>query len=792
MPTKPTSKQKSTKTRSTRRAAPKKKRTGKRRKSRSNKRFSLFKNRYFLILSSVLLLLTVVYVAYLDIRIINKFEGKIWSLPSHVYARPLELFVGQSLSAKNFQQELELIGYHQTRDVPTKPGQYRHWNNKHFELITREFRFEEGVQPVQKLRIDFSYGKIRSLATLFSQQPLSLVRLEPARIAGIYPSHAEDRQLIKLEEVPDYLVLTLLAVEDRRFYTHWGIDPRAIARAMLANLSAGSTVQGGSTLTQQLVKNIFLTPERSLLRKINEAIMSVLLEFHYDKALILETYINEIYLGQDGSRAIHGFGLASHYYYDKPLNKLSKDQLAMLVGLVKGASWYEPRRHPERATKRRNQVLNLMAEQGVISEPQFKLFKSRALNIAPKSYLSANRFPAFIDLVKRQLRNDYAEEDLRSEGLKIFTTFDPLVQYQSEQSVKNIVPRLERDYKKADQLQTAVIVLSPENGEIQALVGDRNPRFPGFNRSLDAVRQVGSLIKPGIYLSALQQSQSYHLASMLDDSPIHLKSRDGNIWSPQNYDKKFSGDTLLYKALNQSRNIPTVRLGLSVGLADIVKTLQALGVQREVPPYPSMTLGAFSLSPFNVASMYQTLAARGFNIPLRAIRVVYNQHGEPLNRYPLKLNQTLDAESIYLINTVLNMVTQTGTAKSLAKQLPVRLAGKTGTTDDLRDSWFAGYSEDRLAVVWLGRDDNQSTGLTGSSGALKIWTDIMKSLPLEDLNLDLPESMEKHWIDPESGGITEKNCQGAVELPFLSGSKPTQRAECKSRSFIDSLKSIFQ
>ena len=791
MKAKPKSKQKSAKRKSPKRSAANKK-TSRKSKKKSNKYLSLFSNRYFIQFMSLLFLLATVYVVYLDVRIINKFEGKIWSLPSHVYARPLELFVGQSLSAKNFHQELKLIGYHRVKEIPTKPGQYRYWGDKYFELISREFQFEDTVQPAQKLRVDFSYGEIKRISTLFSQKALSLARLEPALIAGIYPGHAEDRKLVKLEDVPDYLVLTLLAVEDRRFYDHWGIDPRAIARAMLANISAGRTVQGGSTLTQQLVKNIFLTSERSLLRKINEAIMSLLLEFHYDKTLILETYINEIYLGQDGSRAIHGFGLAAHYYFDKPLNKLTKDQLALLVGLVKGASWYDPRRHPQRAIERRNQVLKLMAEQGVISEPQFKLFKSRALNVVAKSYLTANRFPAFIDLVKRQLRDDYAEEDLRSQGLKIFTTFDPLVQYQAEQSVTSVIPRLERDYQKTEKLQTAVIVLSPENGEIQALVGDRNPRYPGFNRSLDAVRQVGSLIKPAIYLAALQQPERYHLASVLDDSPLHVKNYAGKIWSPQNYDKKFDGDVLLYEALNHSRNVPTVRLGLDIGLPDIVKTLKALGINRDVPPYPSMTLGAFSLSPFDVASMYQTLAAQGFNIPLRAIRTVYNQQGKALNRYPLKIKQTLDAEPVYLINTVLHQVTQTGTARSVEKNMSIKLAGKTGTTDDLRDSWFAGYSEDRLAVVWLGRDDNKNTGLTGSSGALRIWTDIMKSLPLEELHLNLPETMEKHWIDKESGGITEKNCKGAVELAFLNGSGPVKRAECKSRSLLDSIKRLFQ
>ena len=763
------------------------------RKTKSARKTSVFKlnKKIALYLILIVLLPLLAYVIYLDFRITSKFEGKIWSLPSHVYARPLELYIDKSLSAKQFEQELKLIGYTKVNKLPTRPGQYRQWDGKHFELISRDFRFGDGLQKGQALRVDFSYGKIRGLYKLFSHDELSLVRLEPARIGGIYPTQKEDRILIKLENVPKQLILALLAVEDRRFYEHWGVDPRAIVRAALANITAGGTVQGASTLTQQLVKNLFLSPERSLTRKINEAIMSILLELHYDKTVILETYINEIYLGQDGAQGIHGFALASFYYFNKPLNKLSRDQLALLVGLVKGASWYSPRRHPQRALQRRNQVLTQMHQLGIINANKLEQLKSRKLAVTAKSYRMANRFPAFIDLVKRQLQDDYDEDDLRSVGLNIFTTLNPVIQFQAERSVKAGLPALEKQYHKADKLQTAVIVVSPENGEIQALVSDRKPDFPGFNRVMDAVRQVGSLIKPGIYLSALQKSEQFNLATILNDRQLRLKGGDGTVWSPKNYDRQYKGDILLYQALMLSRNVPTVRLGLKVGLADIVKTLQALGIKRDVPPYPSMTLGAFNLSPFDVASMYQTFAAKGFHIPLRAIREVLDVHGKPLSGYPLKLKQTLDAKPVHLVNTVLHKVTQAGTARLLKNRLSTKVAGKTGTTDDLRDSWFAGFSEDHLAVVWIGRDDNKTTGLTGASGALKIWTDLMTHIPLEGLQLDLPEGMENHWIDSESGGISEKGCQGAVELPFISGTEPSQRAECKSTNLFQKLKNLF-
>ena len=773
---------------------PSNKRPAKSRKTLKTKATSFFKrlwlNIYFRMFLVLLAILTISYVVYLDITIRNKLEGKIWSLPGQVFARPLELFQGKRLNAKSFEKELQLVGYKRVDSIPQKPGQYRSWQGRHFEVITQDFEFWDGAEKSHKLRIDFDDRFLVGLYDLYSHQSIDLVRLEPMRIAGIYPLQKEDRTIIKLSEVPNHLVLALLAVEDRRFYNHWGVDPKAIVRAFLANLSAGATVQGGSTLTQQTVKNLFLSSERSLVRKINEAIMALLLELHYDKAVILETYLNEVYLGQAGAHQIHGFSLASEYYFNKPVQHLNYDESALLVGLVKGASWYDPYRHPERAINRRNQVLKQMAEQGVLTDKQLNKYISLPLKLADQKFPRANNYPAFIDLVKRQLRKDYNEQDLQSEGLRVFTSFDPMVQYQVEQAVSSLLPVLDRSGDNSNPLQAAAVVASPENGEVLSVVGDRRPDFPGFNRALDASRQVGSLIKPAIYLSALRHSEYYHLATLLDDSPLRLKSRDGRIWEPQNYDREFRGSIPLFMSLMQSRNVPTVRLGLDVGLAGIVDTLKDLGVERDVPPYPSMTLGAFNLTPFEVAGMYQTLAAKGFHIPLRAIREVTTLNGDPLQRYPLKLEQTLPADAVYLVNHILHQVTQTGTASALSSA-PVKLAGKTGTSDDLKDSWFAGFSDDRLAVVWLGHDDNHSTGLTGSSGALKVWSRFFRQISTQDLQMQVPDTVEYQWIDPETGGITEKGCKDAVELPFLKGSGPTQRAECKSRSTLDWLKDVF-
>ena len=718
-------------------------------------------------------------------------SGRIWSLPSHVFARPLELYQGKSLSIKQFNEELNQIGYTQVINRPTKEGQYRVLNNSHYELISRDFTYWDGLQKSQGIRLSIYNNEISTLHQLYSDETLALFRMEPVKIAGIYPSIKQDRQLIKLDEVPDDLVLALLAVEDRRFYQHWGLDPRSILRAMMANLMAGETVQGGSTLTQQLVKNLFLSPERTLTRKINEALMALLLEINYDKSVILETYINEVYLGQNGAQQIHGFELASQYYFATSLRKLRRDQMAMLVGLVKGPSWYAPRRHKKRAKERRNQVLALMLEQEALSQPQFNKYRALDLGLAKKPRFSANKFPALIDLVKRQLKRDYNDSDLKSSGLKIFTSIDPVIQVKAEASVSRVIQQLEKNNKSVSNLQASLIVASSQQGEIQAMVSDRKPDFPGFNRSLDAVRQIGSLIKPAIYLTALQQPDKYTLASSLDDSPLNIKTAKDKIWSPQNYDKKFTGNILLIDALKKSRNVPTVRLGLEVGLSDISDTLYNLGVKRKVPAYPSMTLGAFSLSPFDVANMYQTYAANGFNVPLKVIREVLNKDGLPLKRYPLKSKKTIDEKAIFLVNHALHEVTQTGTAKSLANTLQQSVAGKTGTTDDLRDSWFAGFSDDKLAVVWIGRDDNGSTGLTGSSGALRIWTDLFRHLDTQSLTLSPPEGVNNSWIDGKNGGLSNKNCLGAVELPFIQGSEPTEKAECKSAGFIEQIKRFF-
>ncbi|MFZ6050211.1 penicillin-binding protein 1B [Pseudomonas sp. CR3202] len=725
------------------------------------------------------------FAIYLDAVVQEKFSGKRWTVPAKVYARPLELFVGLKLSKDDFLKELDALGYRR-ESLSNGPGAASVAGSA-VELNTRGFQFYEGAEPAQRISVRFSGDYVAGL-TQANGGNLAVARLEPLLIGGLYPAHHEDRVLINLDQVPAYLVETLVATEDREYFNHHGVSIKSIARAFWVNTTAGELRQGGSTLTQQLVKNFYLTNERSISRKATEAMMAVLLELHYDKREILEAYLNEVFLGQDGQRAIHGFGLASQYYFSQPISELKLHQIAMLVGMVKGPSYYNPRRYPERALERRNLVIDLLAEQGVVTPEEAAAAKQKPLGVSQRGSLADSSYPAFLDLVKRQLREDYREEDLTEEGLRIFTSFDPILQSKAETSLNETLKRLE-GRKGVDQVESAMVVSNPETGEIQALIGSRQPRFAGFNRAVDAVRPIGSLIKPAVYLTALERPSQYTLTSWVADEPFSVKGQDGQVWRPQNYDRRAHGTIYLYQGLANSYNLSTAKLGLELGVPNVLKTLERLGVSREWPAYPSMLLGAGALTPMEVATMYQTLANGGFNTPLRAIRSVLTSEGEPLKRYPFQIQQRFDPGAIYLVQNAMQRVMREGTARSVYSQLPssLTLAGKTGTTNDSRDSWFAGFSQDLLAVVWLGRDDNGKTPLTGATGALQVWTSFMRKADPLPLDMPMPDNVVQAWIDPHSGQGSDASCPGAVQMPYIRGSEPVPGAPCGLGAPVDSV-----
>jgi penicillin-binding protein 1B len=721
------------------------------------------------LLAALGLIVVIVVVAILDRRVTQQFEGRRWTLPARVYAQPLELYAGQRLSSTRLAAELARLGYIAKTPVD-RPGTYRR-KGETVDVYVRAFAFPDERQPAQRLKVSFQGDTVASLAG-DGGADVPVFRLDPLLIGSIFPIHGEDRIVVSPDQVPDLLPAALKAVEDRKFDSHHGVNPLAILRALFVNVRAGQVEQGGSTLTQQLVKSYFLDSRRTLRRKVEEAIMAFILESRFEKADIMNAYINEIYLGQDGRRAVHGFGLASQFYFGKPLSELNLQEVALMVAIVRGPSYYDPRRHAERALQRRNLVLKLLAEQGVVPAGEAARAAKQPLGITDNAGRPANYFPAFLDLVRRQLREDYPEDELTEAGLTVFTTLDPLLQEKAEIALSAELERQEKSGRKgAKGLEGAVVVTAPQTGEVVAVVGGRRASFDGFNRALDMQRPIGSLAKPLVYLAALE-SGHYTPASTVMDEPIELKLDDGKLWKPGNFDKQVHGPVTLVRALTQSYNLATVNLGLGIGLDAVTRTYVDLGLDDAPPKYPSVLLGAAQLNPVQVAQIYNTLANGGFRSPLRAVRAVVDADRKPLKAPELEVTQAASAEAVYTLDRLMIEVFERGTARSARRSLPPDLvvAGKTGTSNDYRDSWFAGFSGGHLIVVWMGHDDNAPTGLTGTTGALQAWTRLMASIDTSSFEPLLPEDVEDRWIDYYTGYETSPYCtRSAVSLPFAVG-----------------------
>lgn len=718
------------------------------------------------------------YLLSLDKEVRSRFAGARWALPAQVYAAPLELYPGEALSAEVLRHELERLGYRLVA-VPEGPGTFSITRDRAL-IHTRAFNFWDGPQPEAALGVQLGGTTISAVVDASNGTPRDIVRLDPMLIGSIYPSQGEDRVLVKLSEVPALLPKGLIAVEDHSFYSHHGISPKAIFRASFANLRAGHVVQGGSTLTQQLVKNFFLNSQQTWRRKFNEVCMAFLLEAHFDKDEILEAYLNEVHLGQDGNRAVHGFGLGAQFYFNKPLNELRSHEIALLVGLVKGPSFYNPRRNEERALERRNLVLEIFKEEGLIDEAEYHSAIGRPLGLAGKGK-GTDRYPAFVDMVKRQLRGQYQEADLTSEGLRVFTTLDPRAQEALEKEITEGIPQLEKLRKlPAGTLESAGVITSVDGGELLAMVGGFETRYAGFNRALDSRRSIGSLAKPFVYLTALQQPDQFNLHTILPDEPVRIELPNKDVWEPTNYDKQLHGPQPLYMALAQSYNLPTVYLGQQVGASRVLDTMRRAGYSGDAIAVPSIFLGAINIAPVEVAQMFGTLAASGYQTPLTAIREVQTLDGKPLSRYPIKVKQTLPEGPVYLTTWAMQQVLKIGTARSAYNVIPptTALAGKTGTTDEMRDSWFAGFGADRVAVVWVGRDDYKPMGLTGASGALQIWSKVMRDLAVRGLDATMPSGIEEQLTDTATGLKATYRCSGAITVPYIEGHAPADMAPC--------------
>lgn len=711
------------------------------------------------------------YAYYLNHLVSKRFDGSAWAIPSRVFARPLELYPGIDLGSKQIEREIRQGNYLRVSDEPL-PGQYRRLGAS-LELHTRGFRFADKFQPARLIQVFFDGQRIDAVVDSRSGDDIALIRLPPVMIGSYYPGSGEDRRLLAVDDIPELLRNTLLAVEDRQFFHHFGIDPVAIMRALWANIRAGKTVQGGSTLTQQLAKNAFLTPERSLVRKINEAFLALLLEYRLSKEEILAAYMNEIFLLQQKRIAVHGFGLASEMLLQRSIEHLQPQHIALLVGMVKGPTQYNPFTRPEAATQRRNLVLRIMREQLLIDELTYQRALDAPLGVVDE-LPPVNPYPAFLDLVKKQLRLFYSEQQLAEGGLNIFSSFDPLLQHNLQAGQKQGLSQF------ADQeIQTAIVIADYLNGEIQAMVGDRDPAFPGFNRAIMAQRPVGSLIKP-LLLYSLLEDDNITLASRVDDKSIQIQQSNGEIWSPRNYDRRLHGSMTLFRAFTRSYNLPFINLGVGEGLQRLSQNLQRINLLKHRRVYPSLMLGTTAMSAFEVAQMMQVIANNGYFMPLSSIRDVSDQENQPLQKILVEPQRLFDLATIIQVQRAMLGVAEEGTAGDLSRQFPGKaIAAKTGTTNEARDSWFTAFTRQRLSVIWMGQDDNQPLGLSGSAGAMRLWSAIMSRQGFDSFTLSADKDLSWHTVDAIEGSLTREGCSDAVLLPIPAGKIPRGRINCR-------------
>ncbi|MEZ9762938.1 penicillin-binding protein 1B [Vibrio splendidus] len=724
---------------------------------------------------------------YLDSVVKQRFEGQLFDLPTVVYARVLDLSPGTQVSLVQVKNELDVLNYRKV-NAPRHPGEYSSSSTK-IEMIRRPFEFVDGPEADRHVMLHFNGNELTRIQSLEKKGDMGYLRVEPKMLGMLEKSNDEQRLFLKRNQFPEVMVDALLATEDRNFYQHDGVSPLAIARAMVVNVKAGRTVQGGSTLTQQLAKNLFLSSERTLWRKVREAYIALILDHRYSKDRILEAYLNEVYLGQNGGQAIHGFGLASRLYFGQPIQELRIDQLALLVGMVKGPSYYNPVRYPERAKTRRDLVLRLLMQQDILTSRQYEEAASRDLDIQDNPRI-ASRQPAYFQQVNIELKKYVGDRFEAQKGIRVFTSLDPVSQDKLEKSIARKVPDLSKT--AGNKLEAAAIAVDRNTGEIRAMVGGKRTGYDGFNRALNASRPIGSLVKPAIYLTALEQPQKYTLATTLMDTPLSLKGSKGSVWSPRNFDRKFRGDVPLYVALSKSYNVPTVRLGMQLGIDSVSDTIGKLGVDKnEIRPVPSMFLGSFSLTPFQVAQMYQTITNSGRIAPLSALRSVIDNEGEVLYQSIPRVSQSVDQQAAWLTTYAMKRGVSEGTGRFLQGQFAwAGLAGKTGTSNDSRDSWFVGVDGREVTTIWLGRDDNKPTKLTGSSGALRVYADYLKHRTPEQLLLPWPTGIVTASFTRTPEGALGLDCDGAVKLPVWDESGNIKKG-CESQPK-QWLKKLFQ
>ena len=720
----------------------------------------------------------VVYCLRLSAQIDMRFSGRLWSIPSKVYSDTTILYPGQGINRTLFESKLQRLGYQKVAHPLEQKGDF-HVSTPSFEIFLKDMIMSHMSREGFPVKIFFAKNTIQSITRMDTKEPMPLLELEPEELMLFFGRDREQRRLVALDQVPANVRNAILAAEDARFYEHHGVDPLGMVRALYKNVRHTGIRQGGSTITQQLAKNYFLTPERTLSRKIRELLIAFLLEMKYEKDQILEIYLNEIYLGQKGSVSINGIGEASYFYFNKQVSELNVAEGAAIAGLIRAPNIYSPYQDEKRSLERRNVVLENMARHGWIPDEQLKAISSKP--VRTKGFETyTNKAPYFMDYLAQQLTDLYPREALSSLGLTIYTTLDTQVQMAAEKALEKGLARLEKarpsllSHGADKRLQGAVIVMQPKTGYILAMVGGRAYGKSQYNRAVQACRQPGSAFKPIVFLSALD---SFSPASVLSNEPKTLKVA-GKPWRPKNYRPIAETSITMRDALARSVNLATVDLAMKVGLEHIVNTASTFHFSTPLTPYPSISLGSSEVIPLELARAYCAFAADGVLPYPLSLKELLDEKKDTVARRHINIERVTSPSKAFLITSMLKSVVEYGTAKSLnAFGIDFPVAGKTGTTNDSKDAWFIGYTTEILALVWVGFDDGSSTGATGASAALPIWADLLTAIPqyVSGEWFRMPTGVEKLNICAESKQLAVPDaCPEYTGEVFLSELAPKE------------------
>ena len=736
----------------------------------------------------LLALLLAAIVAYpilraLDAQVVETLNGRRWDFPSRIYADAFLLYPGLDLAAAGFSERLQRLGYRRVDgDAALRKGDFRQRADG-IDLVLHDPPTPGEAPSERAVHLAVDGPVLTTIRDLRSGEELFALSLEPEVVSGLFDTTWEARREVRLDTLPPLLPRAVIVVEDRRFYDHHGVDPIGILRAALANVRSGSVVQGGSTLTQQLIKNFFLSEERTMHRKAVEAAMALLAERRYEKNEILDAYLNEIYLGQNGVQGVFGVWEASRFYFARAPEELTVGEIALLAGMIRAPNIYSPFRSPERARARRDVVLGLLRDDGAIDEADYRAALAEPLRSAPPA-VAANAAPYFVDFLRDELAGAYAPELLTTRGLDISTSLDVGMQQQAVAAVRDGLAELERRHPalSADpgrQVQAALVALRPQTGGVVAMVGGRDYATSQFNRVTQARRQPGSVFKPLVFLAAYERAQHdgqpFTARTELLDAPFDW-AYDGQVWRPANYGNHYLGAVPVRTALEQSLNAATARLAEQTGLAAILDTAHQVGINSPLPAVPSVVLGAGEVTPFEIAQAYAVLANQGLRAEARAITKVVDRQGQIVERHPLTVERAVSPESAFLVTYLMKGVLDRGTGHAARQRGFTRpAAGKTGTTNDGRDAWFAGFTPELVAVVWVGFDDGAPLGLTGAEAALPIWTSFMLRATAASPPADFvpPAGVALVRIDPYTGGIATAQCPETLVEAFPRGSEPT-------------------